>query len=125
VRGAINTRFGTSIAPSFRGLKSAFIASSLFVANKEFENNKRVGSGGQWKCINENGRSYDRPFSRRISLLADPEFDSLNCRVVATLDIFLADAFGLCESRESDYRENEKELVDCVHVIFHLLRELS
>ncbi|CCG95431.1 hypothetical protein MARHY1954 [Marinobacter nauticus ATCC 49840] len=60
-----------------------------------------------------------------LSLVADTKIDCFNRRVVATLDIFLANTFGLCECRESDYGENEKELVNCVHVIFHLLRKLS
>jgi hypothetical protein len=31
----------------------------------------------------------------------------------------------LCKCRKSEYRENEKKLVKCVHMTFHLLGELS
>ncbi len=54
-------------------------------------------------------------------LVASTQFDSFNCRIIAALDIALANTFGLRECRESEYRKNEKELVDCVHVIFDLL----
>ncbi|MBJ7277857.1 hypothetical protein [Marinobacter salarius] len=47
-------------------------------------------------------------------LVASAQFDSFNCRIIAALDIALANTFGLRECRENEYRKNEKELVDCV-----------
>ena len=79
------------------------------------------------RCTGRFNRNRCKPISGLdiVSLVADTKLDCFDRWIVSTFDIFLAYTFSLCESRESDYRENEKELVDCVHVIFHLLRELS
>ncbi|VVS99098.1 hypothetical protein MARINON1_60017 [Marinobacter salarius] len=71
------------------------------------------------------GRPPGPPIVVLGGLVASTQFDSFNCRIIAALDISLANTFGLRKCRESEYRKNEKELVDCVHVIFHLLRELD
>lgn len=49
----------------------------------------------------------------------------LNClgvRVVAALDIALAHALSLRQSRESDYSYDEKEFVQCFHFKYHLFK---
>ena len=87
--------------------------------------NAETGSKREGFVSKMHGRPPGPPIVVLDGLVASAQFDSFNCRIIAALDIALANTFGLRECRESEYRKNEKELVDCVHVILHLLRELD